>query len=379
MRCGISLTAMNYSAWPAFDKWEATGEWTDPPVADFQVVQEDVEIGLMADELGFDSLWTVEHHTTPYNMCTNPLQWLTYFAGATSNLDFGTMVVVLPWHHPVRVAEDITMLHNLIGEGRKLTIGVGRGAARREFRGLGIPMDESRERFLEVLEVIKRALSQDVFSFEGEYYNVPSISIRPQPRNGQSVVDDLHCAWGSAQTIPIAAEAGLKPLVIPQKPLEAYVADLEEFARLRGETGHEAADPIIALSVYCAENEDKARRGAELWFTEYSDAAIRSYELAGRHFAKTKGYESYAQNAEAVLDREAMAKKMGEMWVKNHVWGTPEMCIEKIRAITDLLHPAEIINLPRVGDMPFDEAKASMRLFAQEVLPAIHEIPVGAS
>src|ERR1700742_499147 len=141
MQCGVSLTAMNYTAWPTFLNWEATGEWSDPPVLDYEVVKEDVELGLLADSVGFDSLWAVEHHATPYNMVTSTIQLLTYFAGATSNVNFGTMVIVLPWHNPVRVAEEITMLHNFLGEQRKLTIGVGRGAGRREFKALNIPMD----------------------------------------------------------------------------------------------------------------------------------------------------------------------------------------------------------------------------------------------
>lgn len=373
MRCGLSLTAMNYRAWPAFEKWEEEGVWTDAPIPDHQYVTEDVEIALLADELGYDSLWTVEHHLTPYNMVTNPLQSLSYLAGATKQIDFGTMVVVLPWHHPIRVAEDITMLHNLLGPDRKLTIGVGRGAARREFKGLAIPMDESRERFLEVLEVIKRALAQDVFDFDGEHYKFPRVSIRPRPRDGQSIIDNLHCAWGSAQTIPIAAEAGLKPLVIPQKPLEKYVDDLEEFARLRGASGHADARPLVALSLYCADNEGDARRGAEKYFTEYADGAIRSYELASRHFGNVKGYESYAQRADAVLDREKMAKDMGEVYVRDHVWGTPDQCVEKIKAIATMLQAAEVIVLPRIGDMGFETARKSVELFAREVLPAIHE------
>jgi alkanesulfonate monooxygenase SsuD/methylene tetrahydromethanopterin reductase-like flavin-dependent oxidoreductase (luciferase family) len=373
------MTAMNYTAWPAFDEWEATGKWVDPPVPDYQIVQEDVEIGLLADSIGFDSLWTVEHHSTPYNMVTNTLQWLTYFAGATANVDLGTMVVVLPWHHPVRVAEDIAMLHNLLGEDRHLTVGLGRGAARREFRALNIPMDESRDRFLEAFEIIRSALVQEVFEFDGQYYKVPPISIRPRPRDGRAIVENMYCAWGSAQTIPIAANAGLKPLVIPQKALEKYVSDLEQFAQLRGASGHESANPIIALSIYCADNIDEARDGALRYFTEYADAAIRSYELASNHFATTRGYEAYAQNAAAVLDRETMGKEMGAMWVDNHVWGTPDMCIDKIQAVSKLLNPAEIIVLPRVGAMPFDEAISSMRLFAQEVLPAVHEIAVSAA
>ena len=374
MRCGISLTAMNYSAWPAFDRWEATRDWTDPPVPDYEVVEEDVELGLLCDALGYDSLWTVEHHATPYNMVTSTVQLLTYFAGATSNLDFGTMVIVLPWHHPVRVAEDITMLHNLLGEGRRLTVGIGRGAGRREFRALNIPMDESRERFLEALAIIRGALAQDVFSFDGTYYQVPEISIRPRPRDGQSLVDDIHCAWGSAQTIPIAAEAGLKPLVIPQKGWDEYVKDLEQFNDVRAGNGLESLRPIVALTVYCAATEADAEAGAKQYFTEYADAAIRSYELDGQHFATTRGYEAYAANATST--RDALAQKIGQTYFDSHVWGTPDMCIEKIRAVTELLGPSEIVALPRVGSMSFEVASANVKLFAEEVLPAVHEIEV---
>ena len=71
----------------------------------------------VADGLGFDALWTIEHHFTPYTMVTNPLQLLTYLAGTTSNVDLGTMVVVAPWHNPVRIAEDIVMLDSLLGPG----------------------------------------------------------------------------------------------------------------------------------------------------------------------------------------------------------------------------------------------------------------------
>ena len=78
-------------------------------------------------------------------MIPNPIQLLTFFAGATKRIDVGTMVVVLPWHHPLRVAEDMTLLQYAL-RGRQAFIGFGRGAARREFGQLGLDMNESRER-----------------------------------------------------------------------------------------------------------------------------------------------------------------------------------------------------------------------------------------
>jgi alkanesulfonate monooxygenase SsuD/methylene tetrahydromethanopterin reductase-like flavin-dependent oxidoreductase (luciferase family) len=374
MKCGICIAAMNHTAWPAFDHWEETGEWQDPPISDYTVVREDIELAIAADELGFDSLWTVEHHGTPYNMCTNTVQWMTYFAGATKNLDLGTMVIVLPWHkNPVRVAEDIAMLQNVAGDDRNITIGIGRGASRREFRYMDIDMEESRGRFWEAQEIIKLALSQDVFEYDGEFFQVPSMSIRPQPRNGKEIADNLYCAWGSSGTLPVIAEADLKPLIIAQKPWEGYVDDLAELKKLRGERGLDPVKPIVAMTIYCSESEEEARRGGTQYFTEYANGAIRNYELHQGYFGKTKGYEGYPDQSTPL---EKMTEEMSKIWVDHHVWGTPDQCEEQIRNICQMLDPDRIILLPRVGSMPIDKAQASLALFAKEVLPAIHDLEV---
>src|SRR6202000_2652951 len=99
------------------------------PAIDAKRFSEELESALKFEGLGFDSIWTVEHHVSPYTMITNPIQLLTFFAGATSRIDVGTMVVVLPWHHPLRVAEGVTVLQNVLG-GRRIFAGFGRGAAR---------------------------------------------------------------------------------------------------------------------------------------------------------------------------------------------------------------------------------------------------------
>ena len=374
MRCGVCLSAMNYTAWEAFDETDASGRWVAPPIPDHQIVREDLTLGVLADRLGFDSLWTVEHRASPYNMVTSPLQWLTYFAGATSRIDFGTMVIVLPWHHPVRVAEDITMLHNILGDERRLTVGVGRGAGRREFGALDIPMGESRERFLEGLEIVRGLLSNEVFSHEGQHYRVPRMSLRPRPRDGRQLAENIYCAWGSPQTVPIAADAGLKPLVIALKSWTEYAQDLEQFQALRSDKGLPPVKPIVAFTLYCNRDEEQARAGAERYFGDYTDAAIRSYELYSPHFGQTKGYESYAQADGGAPDRAALEAGMLKTWVENHVWGTPEMCLARIREINDMISPSEIIVLPRIGSMGLEVATESLSLFAEQVLPAVRDL-----
>ena len=124
--------------------------------SDKNVYKNDVRLAEMAEPLGFDSVWTVEHHFTDYTMCPDPLQFLTYMAGRTSSVKLGTMVVVLPWHDPMRVAEQISMLDNL-SDGR-LILGLGRGAGRVEFDAFRQDMEDSRPRFIESAECVLNGL-----------------------------------------------------------------------------------------------------------------------------------------------------------------------------------------------------------------------------
>ena len=107
MRVGMTFFCQNAEDWDRYES-EERGEpvASQASIPDRQIFLEEVELAKSADALGFDTVWTVEHHFTPYTMVTNPLQVLTYLAGVTKNVDLGTMVVVLPWHNPVRVAED---------------------------------------------------------------------------------------------------------------------------------------------------------------------------------------------------------------------------------------------------------------------------------
>lgn len=374
MRVGVTLYAQNFQDW---DRYEAVERGEDaPPLdasTDHRVVQNEIEMGLAAEELGFDSLWTVEHHIGPYTLVPNPLQFLTFFAGATKRIDVGTMVVVLPWHHPLRVAEDIATLQYAL-RGRKAFIGFGRGAARREFKQLGFDMNESKDRFHEAVQVVKLALANEKFSFQGEHYKFEDVTLRPRPLDPEELLDNLHFSWGSRTSAPIGASHGLRPMIIPQKPLPEYHVDLENFGRARAEIGLPPSRPRIHLIAYCAETEEEARRGAERFFPEYGESAIRNYEIGGSHFAHTKGYEQYADQAKAVKSREQLIRDTGQVYVDYHLWGTPEQCIAKLRALSDAFHPEEFMLAFRVGEMPYDEARKSMELFAREVLPAVHAI-----
>lgn len=374
MKVGFSIGLQHTEDW---DRFLASEQHADAPSrphrTDAELWDEGIALGLEAEPLGFDSIFAVEHHFTPYSFSTNPLQLLAYFAGRTERVDLGTMVVVLPWHHPLRVAEEATMVQNLLGEDRDLLLGVGRGLARREYESFGIEMSESRDRFSEAVEILRLAIKEPRFSYDGKIFKIPETAMRPYPRD-ERLLDNLYCAWGSPQSVSIAAELGLKPFIIPQKKLEDYHAEMDEFAKIRADKGYEPARPMFVTWVYCAPTEEAAREGALKHMTDYVRTPLHHYEIAGNHFAGKKGYEHYASASAAINASQAgdtdVVGSYGEMWLKNHVWGTPEQCFAKLEALHKTWDPTQVIAVMNYGEMSFEDAQASMRLFAREVLPA---------
>src|SRR3989441_6074498 len=146
---------------------------------DLDVYRDDLALAELAEPLGFESIWSVEHHFTDYTLCPDVLQFLSYMAGRSQRLLLGTMVVVLPWHDPLRVAEQVAMLDNL--SGGRVILGLGRGAGRVEFDGFRVPMDESRPRFVEAAEMLLRGLEQGCCEYQGTFVGQPRVAIRPAP------------------------------------------------------------------------------------------------------------------------------------------------------------------------------------------------------
>src|SRR5499425_1782779 len=148
-------------------------------ISDAEVWDEELRLARLAADLGFDVLWSVEHHFNDYSFCPDNLQLMSYLASECPDVGLGTAAVILPWHDPLRVAEQVSILDHL-SRGR-LRLGIGRGLARREFEAFRGTMDESRERFDEASEMILRALRTGVMEGEGPFYLQPKTEIRPWP------------------------------------------------------------------------------------------------------------------------------------------------------------------------------------------------------
>src|SRR6516162_1425941 len=149
------------------------------PISDYEVYRHEISMADLAEPLGFDSIWGAEHHFDDYTMCPNVAQFLTYMAARTKHVKLGSMVMVLPWHNPVRLAEEISVLDNL-SEGRVI-LGIGRGLGRIEFNGFRAAMGESRQRFLENAEALLSGLETGSIEYDGTLYRQPRVAIRPAP------------------------------------------------------------------------------------------------------------------------------------------------------------------------------------------------------
>ena len=224
-------------------------------VNDAEIYRHEISMADLAEPLGFDSIWSAEHHFNGYTMCPNVLQFLTYMAGRTKRVQLGSMVVVLPWHDPVRVCEEISVLDNL-SDGRVI-LGLGRGLGRIEFNGMRVPMDESRERFVAYSNAIVNALETGVLQSDAEIYRQPPVEIRPAPL--KSFRGRSYAAAISPETAPIVAQLGVGLLIIAQKPWDKTLADIENYKSIYQQTnGREAPRPMLATFIACHEDEARA-------------------------------------------------------------------------------------------------------------------------
>ena len=336
---------------------------------DLEVYRNELKLADLAEPLGFESIWGVEHHFTDYTMCPDVLQFLTYMAGRTERLQLGSMVVVLPWHDPMRVAEEVSMLDNI--SGGRLILGLGRGAGRVEFDGFRLPMEESRQRFVESAQMLLRGLETGYCEHDGTFVKQPRAAIRPAPF--KTFRGRTYAAAVSPESARVMAELGVGILIIPQKPWHEVAKELEAYRTIyRDVNKTEAPPPIAAGWTFCDESGDRAREMAHQYIGGYFQTVLDHYNFAGDHLAKTKGYEYYGKMAEKIA--QYGAGMVTDFFTNLQVWGTPEQCYQKILDVRDRVGNETFIGVFSYAGMPYDEAERSMRLFAREVLPALRKL-----
>ncbi|HKD58271.1 MAG TPA: LLM class flavin-dependent oxidoreductase [Hyphomicrobiaceae bacterium] len=344
---------------------------SQPGRSDASILAEHFALGDLAEPLGFDSLFALEHHFTGYAMSPAPLQLLAYFAGRTRRIALGTAVIVLPWHDPIRVAEGIALLDIMCG-GRCL-FGFGRGAASVEYAGMRIPMDEARGRFAEAAQIIVMALSQPEFEFKGEFYTIPRTSIRPRAHSHPE--RRFYASAVSPESAVLIAKLGFGMLLIMQNEWAKCAGDIDKFHAIAAQAGHRPPRPLILTNVSCATSRAEAHERAHRYLGAKWDSIENHYRFSDGHLAQVRGYESYAALAKtyAKMKDPAARAKATEFYVSIQITGTPDDCLAKIaelKRLTDLDH---LICEFAWGGLPHEEAESNMRLFATEVLPHLQQ------
>ena len=344
-----------------------------PSVTDGQVVDDEVRLGVLADELGFDALWPVEHHFEDYAFCPDNVVFLAHMAARTEHVALGTGAVILPWNDPLRVAEKIALLDHLAG-GRVL-LGVGRGLARREYEPFGIPMDESRDRFDEAARMVIDALETGFIEGGGPYYPQPRTAIRPAP--ARSFRDRFFCVAMSPDSVLAAADLGARMVVFSQRPWADQAAAMETYRQRFSERhGRAPGPPVTCDFVYCDRDAGRAEEMAHTHIAGYLTSVMHHYELASDHFKDAKGYESYG-NAVDLLKAIGL-EKMCEMYLGVNAWGTPEQILERLRERQEIIGAFDLTACFRYSGLAYEDAEGSMRTFAAEVMPVLRAERVAA-
>ena len=334
-------------------------------LSDAEVYRQELRLAEMAEPLGFDSVWSVEHHFTDYTMCPDVLQFLSYMAGKTQRVKLGSMVVVLPWHDPVRVAEQIVMLDHL--SGGRVILGLGRGLARVEYEGFRIDQNEGRQRFVEYAELVLQALERGYVE-GGETLRQPRRDLRPYPM--RSFRGRTYAAAVSPESMPIMARLGVGLLVIPQKPWDVVEQDFAVYTEVfRQENGCDPPQPFCGGFFFVDESADRAEELAHKYIGGYYHTVMRHYEMTAEHFGTHKGYEFY-RNVGRYIGRHGMDGAARD-FMKLMPWGTPAQVLEKLSVIRDKIDMNGVMCHFGYAGMAYDEAERNLQCFARHVLPEL--------
>ena len=334
--------------------------------SDRQMWEEELKLCEIAADEGFDCLWSAEHHFSDYSFVPDNIHLMTHLAAKHPNIDVGTAAVIIPWHDPLRVAENAAVL-DLLSNGR-LRLGFGRGLARREFEMFRLSMDESRGRFDEAAPMIVEALKTGFIEGNGTYYKQPRTEIRPRPQ--YSFDGRIYAVASSEESVASAAKLGAHIVMFADRPWEMRLPTIERGRALHREFhGTEPPDVMLTEFVICGTDLDQCEGEARQYQGKFVESNFYHYEFLGDHFKSVKGYDSYQQKAE--IARAAGLEGAIEGFMEAASWGTPDKILRGLEKRRELLGSFELNVAFRFGGTPYDVAQRGLKLFAKEVLPVL--------
>ena len=316
--------------------------WARPPE---QLYADCLEQIRFAEELGFDGVWIGEHHFTDDGFAPSVMTLAAAVAAVTTRVQIGTYVLLLPQHHPVRVAEAAATVDVL--SGGRLILGLGLGYRTREFEPVGLDYHHRGALMDESLEVLVNCFTEDEFSYDGRYFQLSNVAVTPKPVQ-QPTPRIIFGGWSEAM-LRRAARFGVGLAIAPS----AEVA--KRLARMVEENGR---DP-----------REQRHYGMALGFVGETDDA--AWELAKHHAAwEIDHYNGWFLES-------GLPKQFARDLREECIFGSPEQWIAAVEqqfGDGDRRRCDHLVVELTVSGMAHADVMRGLELFGKEVLPGLHAL-----
>ena len=333
-----------------------------------EVVHRELEQMEGTEDLGFDRVWLTEHHFIDYGLAVDPATLAGIAASRTRSVRIGLAAAILPFHHPLRLAEQLALV-DVVSKGR-LDVGIGRGNRPAEFRGYHVPQQENRERAEETLAIMLRAWTEDRFSHQGRFFTIDDARVMPKP--AQRPHPPLFQVCGSKETIEATAARGWPMLnsVLRGNAEQQLTTNRDLYVAALRKNGRSDADVAALLQqwgvsrqIYVAPTDAQAQaeaKDAELWYQESFRRFVLPERIEDAHPSLQPHFRALAERLATVnwddLVRETVA------------FGSPETVARKLEAMRGL-GVGHLLCWMNFGGLPQEKIRRSMELFAREVMP----------
>jgi alkanesulfonate monooxygenase SsuD/methylene tetrahydromethanopterin reductase-like flavin-dependent oxidoreductase (luciferase family) len=316
-----------------------------------------------AERWGLDVLWLAELHFVPErSVLASPLTIASAIAARTKRMKIGIAVQVLPLCQPLRLAEEVATVDH-ISQGR-LIFGVGRSGFPRTYEAYGVPYGESRERFAEVLEILRRAWTENRFSHEGQFYSYTNVQLVPKPL--QQPHPPVRIAATSADTFASIGAQGF-PIFVAVRlgTIEELGPNIRAYQEAYAAAGHPGRGKVyLRVPVYVAETAERARAEPEESMMHLSRTLGAQLEdstrRAGVHDVENRA--ARGARLQNVTYEDALRDKL--------IVGTPDMVAERIADLRDKLGLDGILaEMNSGGRIPADLMMRSLQLLCERVVP----------
>jgi len=328
-----------------------------------------------ADDAGFDVYSVIDHHFfQKFSISANPLAMFTAAAQRTKNIRFRTALHTLPLENPMRLA-------GMIGEADILTngrleVGLGRGHGWL-FGPSSVPLEESRPRYNEAIDILELAFTKDKFSYDGEYYKVNNVSVVPRPI--QKPYPKFYTGGTSDVTYQMAGQKGWGIFVPPLLPWKVLEAPLNIYKKACAGYGHDP-DIVYIRPVYIDDDEKVIREEVEkaiLNFLAFNASPVESIQSEEKKAElRAKGYGFYASGA-----LESLTKLTYEQIVEQEIGfiGTPEKVLHQVENLQKKGGIGELAIVSNFGGIDHWKSIKTQQMFAKHIIPAFRRKPVAAA